>query len=188
MENRSKLRRALVFAFAVAFLFETWIWDSIVAALSVVARLIHWERVRAALTRLVERAPVWVALLLFGVPFLVSEVGSFFCVALVALGHVEVGAVGYLLSKLVGLSVLAVIFDITRAKLMSLKWFAYLYHWAMVFHRFAEELVAPYRAAAKAYFVALRARFRAHLPHRHGSAEKEAGRGGVHGAGAGSDL
>jgi hypothetical protein len=165
----------LVFAFAIAFLFETWIWDTIVAALSRVARLAHWERVRAALTRVVERAPVWVALLLFGVPFLVSEVGSFFCVALVALGHVELGAVGYLLSKLVGLSVLAVIFDITRAKLMTLKWFAYLYNWAMVFHRFAEELVAPYRAAAKAHFVEARSRFRAYLTRRLGGAEKEAG-------------
>ncbi len=175
MEHRPKLPRALVFAFAIAFLFETWIWDNIVAALSRVARLIHWAKVRAALTRLVESAPVWVALLLFGVPFLVSEVGSFFCVALVALGHIEVGAVGYLVSKLLGLTVLAVIFDITRAKLMTLKWFAYLYHWAMVFHRFAEELVAPYRAAVRAYFVDWRTRMRAYVGHPPGDTEKEAG-------------
>ena len=175
MEHRPKLPRALVFAFAIAFLFETWIWNNVVAALSQVARLIHWERVRAALTRLVERAPVWVALLLFGIPFLVSELGSFFCVALVALGHVEVGAVGYIVSKLLGLSVLAVIFDITRAKLMTLKWFAYLYHWAMVFHRFAEELVEPYRAAVRAYFGEWRTRMRAYVARRLGGAEKEAG-------------
>jgi hypothetical protein len=174
VEHRSKLPRALVFAFAIAFLFETWIWGTIVAALSRVARLIHWARVRDALIRVIERAPVWVALLLFGVPFLVSEVGSFFCVALVALGHIEVGAVGYILSKLVGLSVLAVIFDITRAKLMTLKWFAYLYHWAMVFHRFAEELVAPYRAAVKTHLVELRTRSRAYLTRRLGGTEKEA--------------
>ena len=175
MEHRTKFPRALVFAFAIAFLFETWIWGAIVAALSRVARLIHWARVREALTRLVDRAPAWVALLLFGVPFLVSEGGSAFCVALVALGHVEVGAVGYLVSKLVGLSVLAVIFDITRPKLMTLKWFAYLYNWAMVFHRFAEELVAPYRAAVKTHLVELRTRSRAYLTRRLGGTEKEAG-------------
>jgi hypothetical protein len=175
VEHRSKLPRALIFAFAIGFLFETWIWDNIVAALSRLARLIRWASVRAALTRRVERAPVWVALLLFGVPFLVSEVGSNFCVALVAFGHFEVGAVGYVVSKLVGLSVLAVIFDITRAKLMTLKWFAYLYHWAMVFHRFAEELVAPYRAAVRAYLVEARTHTRAYLARRFGDAEKETG-------------
>jgi hypothetical protein len=175
VEHRPKLPRALVFAFAIAFLFETWVWNNIVAALRVIAAVVHWASIRQALTRLIDRAPVWVALLLFGVPFLVSELGSFFCVALVAIGQVKAGAIGYVLSKLLGLTVLAVIFDITRAKLMTLRWFAYLYHWAMVFHRFAEELVAPYRAVVRAYFVAWRTHMRAYVARRLGDAEKKAG-------------
>ena len=175
MENRPKVPRALVFAFALAFLFETWIWNSVVAVMSRIAALVHWTTLRVKLSRAIERAPIWVALLLFGVPFLVSEVGSFFCVALVAIGQVKAGAIGYLLSKLCGLSVLAVVFDLTRSKLMTLKWFAYLYDWAMVFHRFAEGLVEPYRGAAKAYVAALRARASAYLGRRFHHPEKEPG-------------
>ena len=138
----------LVFMLALAFLFETWIWDRVVGAVRRVVALIRWAAFKAALIRAIDRAPVWVALLLFGVPFLVSELGSFVCVAIVAIGQVKAGAIGYVLSKVVGLTVLALIFDLTRAKLMTMRWFVFLYEWAMVFHRFAEALIAPYRAAA----------------------------------------
>ena len=87
--------------------------------------------------RVVDRLPAWAALLLFGVPFIVAEGGAFVCVRLTAMGHVVAGAVGYAVIKLLGFGLLAAIFDLTRAKLMTLPWFAIVYDKALVFHHFA---------------------------------------------------
>lgn len=149
MNRRERLRQALVLLLALAFLFETWIWDRVVAAAQSVAALIHWARIRAALMRVIDRLPVWVALLLFGIPFVVAEGGAFVCVLVAATGHVVAGAVGYTVIKIVGFGLLAPIFDLTRPKLMTLPWFAFVYGKALIFHHFALTLIAPYRAAAR---------------------------------------
>ena len=93
MHSRPKVPRALVFVFALAFLFETWIWDRFVAVGRRLLALVPWAALRAALARLVAPLPVWAALLLFGVPFVVTEVGALASVAITATGHVVAGAV-----------------------------------------------------------------------------------------------
>ena len=149
MNRRDYLRRALLLLLALAFLFETWIWDRVVAAAQGFAALINWAAIRAALRRVIDRLPVGVALLLFGIPFVVAEGGAFFCVLFAAMGHVVAGAIGYTAIKIIGFGLLAPIFDLTKPKLMTLPWFAFVYDKALVFHHFALGLIAPYRAAAR---------------------------------------
>jgi hypothetical protein len=152
----------LVLAFALVFLFETWIWGSVVAAVSALATRIRWDAFTAEAQRQVNRMPAFVALVLFGVPLLFNEFGSLFCLILMATGHFLSGAVGYVLIKVVGLGLLAVIFDLTREKLMTLPWFVVAYDRFQTLHDFASRLVAPYRKVVLAHLRDLRDRARAY--------------------------
>ena len=174
MDRRGNLPRALLLLLALAFLFETWIWDRVVAAARRFAALLHWAEVRVALMRVIDRLPAWAALLLFGVPFIVAEGGSFVCVVLTAMGHVVAGVIGYALIKLIGFGLLAAIFDLTRPKLMTLPWFVFVYDKALIFHYFALTLIAPYRAAARKLAGDLIARARALWARRTEGANEEA--------------
>ena len=129
--------------FALAFLFETWVWDRLVALARWVAEHIPWERMRRAAKRLIDRSPAIVAVLLFGVPVIVMELGSFFSVVAITLRHVILGTIGYCALKLCGVSLIAVIYDLTREKLMSLAWFVWLHGKFEALHAYARELTAP---------------------------------------------
>ena len=173
VNNQPKVSRALVFAFALAFLFETWIWDRVVAAARSAAELIPWTEFKTAVARLLDRLPAPAALLLYGVPLVVSELGSLVSLALAALGHVVAGAVGYAAMKILGLGLVAAIFDLTRDKLLTMPGFVFVYEKFLAFHEFAERLIAPYRKAAKAFLRRLRARARAIWRRRLVGAEEE---------------
>jgi hypothetical protein len=162
VKQEARPSRLLVLAFALVFLFETWIWGSVVAAVRALARLVPWDSFKAEVQRQVNRLPALVALVLFGIPLLFNEFGALFCVILMATGHFLSGAVGYILVKVVGLGLLAVIFDLTRAKLMTLPWFVVAYEKFQMLHDFALRLVAPYREAASSYLKDLRDRARAY--------------------------
>jgi hypothetical protein len=175
VHNRPKVPRALVFLFALAVLFETWVWGGVVAAVRRFLALVPWIALKAALARLVDRLPAWVALLIFGVPFVLNEVGSLGCVLLIATGQFAAGVFGYVALKVVGLALIAVIFDLTRDKLLTMPWFVFVYAKFFAFHEFAQRLVAPYREAAAAFVNDLRARARAYWARRFAGAEEEIG-------------
>lgn len=150
--------RALTLAFALVVLFETWVWDAFVAFLSWSIRLLPWRRVERLVRDAINRLPAIFAVLLFGLPVVAMECGAAFSVVLIALGHVIVGAVLYGLLKLVGVSLVAVIYDLTREKLMTLGWFVWLHGKVELLHDMASAFLAPYREAARAYLRDLVAR------------------------------
>ena len=174
VDRRNYLRRALLLLLALAFLFETWIWDRMEAAARRLAALVPWAAIRAVLVGLIDRLPVWVALLMFGIPFVVAETGAAFCVFIAATGHVLAGSLGYVVVKIFGFGLVVPIFDLTREKLMTLRWFAYLYEKLLFFHHFALGLIAPYRAAAKKLAGELFVRARALWTRRSEGANEEA--------------
>ncbi len=143
---------------ALAFLFETWVWDELVAAFGWIGRRIPWQRMRRAARDVVNRLPAIVAVLLFGVPVVVMEGGCTVAVALVALGHVVTGATLYGFLKVFGVSLVAVIYDLTQEKLMTLPWFVWLHAKFQWLHELAQAFVAPYKQAALDYLVQLRER------------------------------
>jgi hypothetical protein len=134
---------------AIVFLFETWIWGRLVALARLLSAWIPWERFRDAARRTVNRAPSIFAVMLFGVPLLVSEFGAFISVVMMATGHVFAGMALYVAMKIFGLFLVPVIFEITREKLLALPWFAYGYAMFELLHGMASRFVAPYREAAK---------------------------------------
>jgi hypothetical protein len=102
LTTQGKRSRPLLFAFALAFLLETWIWGGMVALVKWCAGWIPWARFKAASQRFINRMPAILAVLLFGVPLVVSEFGSFLSVVAIALGHVVVGALAYVGMKVIG--------------------------------------------------------------------------------------
>lgn len=174
VDRRGYLRQALLLLLVLTFLLETWIWDRVVAVLQRVVALIPWAKICAVLIRLVDRLPVWVVLLMFGIPFVVAETGAAFCVFVAATGHIVAGSVGYILVKVFGFGLVVPIFDLTREKLLTLRWFAYLYERLLAFHHFALGLIAPYRAAARKLAGELIARVRALWARRSEGANEEA--------------
>ena len=174
MGDRPSVPRVVIFFLALVMLFETWIWGSMMAVMRRLVALIPWTALKQALVRLVDWLPIWAVVLFFGVPFGLVELGSLGCVVLAATGHIVMGGVAYVLLKCVGLALTAAIFDLSRQKLLTLRWFAYLYDKLVVFHTYAHHLVEPYRAAALASLRQLRARMRAYLARRFTGAEEEA--------------
>jgi hypothetical protein len=156
--NNRRISRPFLLALALIFLFETWIWNSLSWGLGWIARRIPWARIKRGAQDFINRMPAAFAVLLFGVPVVVMELGSFFSVVAIALGHVVLGCICYALLKLLGVSLIAVIYDLTQQKLMTLGWFVWLYGKFERLHHLAHEFVAPYRDSALAQLRALRAR------------------------------
>ncbi|MGA2793257.1 MAG: hypothetical protein ABSE69_06930, partial [Roseiarcus sp.] len=69
------------------------------------------------------------------------------CVYLTARGHLLLGILGFVALKFFGLGLIAVMFDLTRERLLSMPWFAWVYAKFVAFHAFAHDLIAPYKAA-----------------------------------------
>lgn len=157
-ERTRAASRPLILIFALAFLLEIWVWDRMVAVVGWVAARIPWEAFKQRARTVINRCPAVVAVLLFGVPVVVSEVGAFFSVLLIAFGHVILGGTIYIALKVVGVGLIAVIFDLTREKLMTLPWFVVLHDKFERLHTYLLGLVQPYRAAALEVVRGLRTR------------------------------
>jgi hypothetical protein len=95
-------------------------------------------------------------LVIFLIPVVIIEPMPTVCVYLIARGHLFLGIVGFVALKFLGLGLIAVLFDLTRDKLLSMPWFAWVYAKFVAFHAFAHALVAPYKAAVAAQMRVLR--------------------------------
>jgi hypothetical protein len=132
-------RRPLLLLIAAIFLFESWFWQGCIA-------LVPWEALKARIAKLVARLPAPVVLVIFIIPVAIIEPMQTVCVYLTARGHLFLGIIGFITLKFIGLGLIAVMFDLTREKLLSMPWFAWVYAKFVAFHAFAHELIAPYKA------------------------------------------
>jgi uncharacterized membrane protein len=163
VQNQVRPPRWAIVVFALALLFETWIWNRLNAALRAFIEVIPWTKLKARIAALIDLLPAPAALLLFVIPLVFVEVMSFFSVVLFATGHFILGAVAYVGIKILGLGLVAAIFDLTRDKLMTMPAFVYCYEKVMAFHDYAHHLVEPYKQAARVYLASVRERTMAFL-------------------------
>jgi hypothetical protein len=144
-----RLFKPLWVLLAVIFLIEAWLWDHLEPVVErVVARIPlrafkHWlagkiSTLSPAMTLIVFIVP---AVLLFPLKLL----------ALWLLAHEYwAGAVALMVfAKFVGLGVTAFVFDVTRPKLLEMRWFAQLYAWVLALRAKAAELVNPIKLRIK---------------------------------------
>ncbi len=128
---------------AVIFLIEAWLWDHLEPIVErIVARIPlrafkHWLSVR------VDALSPAMTLIVFAVPvvplFPLKLVGLW----LLAHEYWLAAAIVIVAGKFVGLGVTAFIFDVTRAKLLEMKWFRKTYHFILVLRARAAALVNP---------------------------------------------
>src|SRR6185437_15274538 len=68
----------------------------------------------------------------------------------IAMGYVISGAIAWIVLKLLAISLIPAIFDLTKHRLMTMPWFVRAYDKVMAFHHYADQIVAPYKQAAAA--------------------------------------
>jgi len=68
----------------------------------------------------------------------------------IAMGYVVLGAIAWIVLKLLAISLIPAIFDLTKHRLMTMPWFVRAYEKVMAFHHYADQIVAPYKEAAAA--------------------------------------
>jgi hypothetical protein len=145
-----KARRTALLALAMAFLAAAWAWDGLIAIARLIVRLIPWTKFKHAFVALVDRLPAPFVLLIFLVPFLIVEPLLFVATIAFAMGYFFLGALAWIVLKLLAVSLIPAIFDLTQHRLMTMPWFARAYHKVMVWHHYANRIVAPYKHAAAA--------------------------------------
>jgi len=155
MPNPRRPRPAML-VLAALFLVEAWVWDAFVELARRLVSFIPWAAFKARVAAFIDLLPAPVVLVIFLVPLILVEPLKVITLWVAATGHVVLGLVGYVFVQFVGVGLLAVVFDLTREKLLSMAWFAWTYEKVLVFHHFADELIAPYKEAAKRELQAMR--------------------------------
>ncbi len=146
--NRSliqKCLRPLWFVLAALFLIEAWLWDRLGHGLTQLAALIPFESFKHALAQLVARLPAPVVLLVFIIPLGMIEPFKFLGLWLIARHHILFGLLAFFAAKIAGLAVMAFLFEMTRAKLLTMPWFDRFFHWMLRVRAWANGVLEPYR-------------------------------------------
>ena len=158
------------------FSVESWFWQGCIALGRQIVARIPWAALKAQIAAAIAKLPAPVVLIVFLIPVAIVEPLQTLCVYLIARGHLLPGIVGFVALKFFGLGLIAVIFDLTREKLLSMPWFAWVYAKFVAFNAFAHDLIAPYKEAVMKEMRALRRRARAYWVRlRAGRAEARGG-------------
>lgn len=128
---------------AIIFLIEAWLWDHLEPIVAKVVAAIPLARFKQWLTERVDALSPAMTLLVFAVP--VVPLFPLKLVGLWLLAHEYwTGAlVTIVFGKLVGVGVTAFVFDVTRAKLLEMRWFERIYELVLRLRAKAAELVDP---------------------------------------------
>jgi hypothetical protein len=139
----------VIIVLATLFLIIAWAWDLLTALGRWLFALVPWLALRKRAIAIINKLPIFIVVIIYGVPFLIVEPLKAVLLWLMATGHFLFGLVSLIILQTFGLSLLALVFDLTRERLLTLKWFAWCYDKALLFHHYADELLAPYKEAAK---------------------------------------
>jgi hypothetical protein len=140
-----RITRPLLILLAIVFLIEAWLWRHLEP---VVERIVAWLPLRAVKARLagiIRKLPPAATLVVFVVPL--AALFPLKVLGLWLLAHKYWIAAGGVLvfAKLVGVAITAFVFEVTRPKLLQLRWFRWLYDHVLIGLDWAHGLVAPIR-------------------------------------------
>jgi hypothetical protein len=159
MEKPSR-PRPLLLLLAIVFLVEAWVWQGCVAVGRQIIAFIPWIWLKAKIAAFIAILPAPVALIIFLIPLAIVEPFKIVALWLIAVGHPILGALGWVVMQFAGVGLVAVAFDLTREKLLSMLWFVWVYEKFLIYHSYAHDLVEPYKAAAVKEMRTLRDRAR----------------------------
>jgi hypothetical protein len=148
--KRPRVRRTALLALAMVFVVVVWVWDGLSAVGRAIAAFVPWARFKQSFAALIDRLPAPLVLLVFLVPFLIVEPLLVVATIAIAMGYVVSGAIAWIVLKFLAVALIPAIFDLTKHRLMTMPWFVRAYAKVMVFHHYADQIVAPYKNAAAA--------------------------------------
>ncbi len=150
--------RPLWLLLAVLFLAEAWLWDRLTEAGRWLRDRLPFEAFRRWAEARIAGLPPSGALLLFVIPVLVVQPIKLLTLWLIVRGHLLLGGLGFVAIKIVGFGAIAFLFDLTREKLLTIRWFAWAYQRVLWLRELAGAFIAPYRQAVREAVAALKAR------------------------------
>jgi hypothetical protein len=130
---------------ALIFLLEAWLWDHLAPLVAAVVNVIPWTKLKTRLQPIFDRAPPWVALFVFLIPLILAIPVKFLEFWFIAHGWWISALITLVMAKVVGLGIIAFVFDITRHKLLQIGWFKRVYDYVMWLRDWAHGLVDPLR-------------------------------------------
>lgn len=156
---RRILTAPLVFFAAVIILLEDWLWDDLQRLAAWFGHLPVFRQAEALILRL----PPVAALGLFIVPSLVLIPVKLLALWFISSGHALWGVGTIIAAKIAGTALVARLFTLTKPKLLTFRWFAWLYERISAFRVRVYETIsasAIYRATHD-FMTRLRMRFAA---------------------------
>ncbi len=147
-----RITRFFLIVLAIAFLIEAWLWRHLEPIVEWVVAWLPLRAVKARLAGIIRKLPPAATLVVFAVP--IVALFPLKVLGLWLLTHKHWIAAGGVLifAKLAGLAITAFVFEVTRPKLLQLRWFRWLYEHVLVWLDWARDLVAPIRRRIRRLF------------------------------------
>ena len=166
------LKKAFWFFIAILFLIETWLWDHMVSLIRRIVAAIPLEKTKAWIIAKIEPLSPWPTLLIFAIPAIILEPFKIIGLWLLAQGHVIAGIFVFLAAKIIGLGVIAFLFEACKPKLMQFKIIAWTYNQCILAKEWAKLEIEPMLMRIRVIKSNLRVLLAKLLPNRTGLFEK----------------
>ena len=137
------LTRPVLVLLAIIFLIEAWLWGHLEPLVASVVARIPLRALKARLAAWIETIPPPAALLVFVVPGILLFPLKLLTLWLLTHKQLLLAGLVFTFAKLLGLGVTAFVFEATRAKLLQMAWFRWLYVHVLIWLAWAHELVDP---------------------------------------------
>jgi hypothetical protein len=131
---------------AIVFLIEAWLWDHLEPIVARIVAALPLQRLKQWLAaRVAELSPA-MTLVVFVVPVLPLFPLKLVGLWLLTHEYWTSAVFTILFAKLLGVGVMAFVFDVTRPKLLEMAWFERLYQFILALRARAAALVDPVKA------------------------------------------
>jgi hypothetical protein len=144
-----RLLQPLWVLLAVIFLIEAWLWDHLEPVVAWVVKKIPLDDFKRWLADRVDTLSPAMTLIVFVVPVVPLFPLKLIGLWLVMHEYWVSAVVTIIFAKFLGVGVTAFIFDVTRSKLLEMRWFERLYGFIIALRTKAAELVEPVRQRIK---------------------------------------
>ena len=144
-----RLFKPLWVLLAVIFLIEAWLWDHLEPIVERVVARIPLRAFKHWLTGKIGTLSPAMTLIVFVVPAILLFPLKLLGLWLLAHEYWASAVTTMVFAKFLGLGVTAFIFDVTRSKLLQMRWFATLYEWVLALRAKAADLVNPIKLRIK---------------------------------------
>ena len=138
-----RIKRSLCFIAAVIFLFEAWLWDHLYPIVAKIVAWLPWDNLKTWVANKIEHLPAAACVFIFIIPVLAILPIKIIGVWLMSQHYIFSGILVFLSAKLLGLGIAAFLFETCKEKLLSLRWFLWLYNTVLKIKKWAGKQVAP---------------------------------------------